>query len=698
MTTDAMRWNSGGTNMNRSLAVCEHPKCAKHFEPRRQDSRFCSRVCAKRAYDKTRPHHRGKKLKFFDLPFNSFDGEGESPDGEGSDRFTLLADSTGRELWHADRSRLTTDECLAFLVESPKRKANVWYSFGYDVANILYDLPREKLNQLRENNHVWYGRYRITWIPTKQFAITWRAANCRCTQKQGGNTRRASNCEHVRSFLSHDVFGYFQTGFLATMKGWYKTQDPEIVAMIERGKDARGSFHTWDMTDVIAYNRAELVVCNEIMNNFREALRAADYRVSAWSGAGTLAAHWLRREKADQYFADLPQEMHHARDCAFFGGRIDAAVIGTINASEGDIQSAYPANVATLPDMRTLRWHHVKGQLPRENVGLVHVKWNLSDNVRWGPFPYRESDGSAKYPLDGEGWYHAVEVRAAIRRFGDDIEIIESWEARGTFSYPFAEPVRRDYALRASYKHANPPNPAHIPLKLGLNSLYGKFAQRAGIKLLEDGTLRMPRYHNLFYAGMITAGARARISDAILAHGDANVLMIATDGVFVRGKWKLIEPDDLGSWEVDAKTKRVIIAGAGMYETRTADGKTNKNKRRGFGGSRIDYADVIRRWRRGEIVTMPTHRMVTIGLACQSEEAYARRATFVTAQREMKPLGTNPFAAKRVRGILPAYTAGGKLEELRPGIRRDENAASAPYQLLKKRDIKTDDRNEAEDG
>jgi hypothetical protein len=249
----------------------------------------------------------------------------------------------------------------------------------------------------------------------------------------------------------------------------------------------------------------------------------------------------------------------------------------------------------------------------------------------------------------------------------------------------------RDYTRRAEFKHVVPPNPAHIPLKLGLNSLYGKFAQRAGIKVRDDGTIQLPRYHNLFYAGMITAGARARISEAVAEIGEHNVLMVATDGLFFQGKIPktLREPDALGSWEIDNKTYSITIAGAGMYETRSRDGTVNKNKRRGFGGNRIVYQDVIRKWRAGEAVTISTHRMVTLGLAAVSENFYKLRATFITQEREMKMVGQEAFAAKRYRPMIPVRR--GKLELLESGYRKTD-APSAPYQILRPRDLRRDDR------
>ena len=669
--------------------ICANDRCAIEFEPLVRNQKFHAVACRKRQFDRVqRPTHRGKKitLPYMDRAFNAFDGEGESPDGEGSDRLTLLADSDGRELFHDDRRRLTSVECLDWLLDAPRGRANVWYSFGYDVVNILRDLPRKHVQQLMTNNRVWWRRYRIEYIPSKLFSVSKRDCNCR------RGSRRNERCEHYRSYTAHDVYGFFQKSFLGTMEernGFYRSKAPHVIDIIERGKAARGMFDRWAMQDVVKYNRAELEVLLEIMENFRDALRVAGYTVKAWNGAGALASDWMRREHVTTFYNLLPDAMHDARDRAFFGGRIDSAVIGEGVMSEGDVQSAYPAGICTLPNMKRLRWKLTKGYPKRDDLGLFHCRWNVPADTWWGPFPFREPDDTIKFPLEGEGWYYASEAKAAIARFGDAIEVIEAWEASGKREYPFAVPVQRDYELRATYKHMDPPHPANVPLKLGLNSIYGKFAQRVGVKMLPDGTIKTPRLHNLFYAGMITAWARSRLSEAIFAHGDRNVLMIATDGVFVRGKWKLIERDALGSFEIDAKTYRAVIAGPGMYQTEQKDGKLHKNKRRGFGGGSIDYRDVIRRWRRHEKVEHPVRRMVTLGQAAVSQDAYDRMGCFFDSKREMKPLSGNPFASKRFRNpYSPTYV--GKFETLAPGVRISQEC-SAPYKLLRKRDLRTDD-------
>jgi hypothetical protein len=633
---------------------------------------------------------RVRSIPVFDRPFNGFDGEGEG------NRFTLLADGSGRALYHADRRRLTTIECLEFLLDSPKQRNNVWFSFGYDVTNILYDLSRERLRKLREDGFLYLktktGKYRIAYIPTKTFSVSHRTNDCRCAKTIG---RKSTKCAHYRSFTSADVFGFFQKSFLATMPDWCKSLPDDVTRIIEEGKTARGEFETWPMEKIIAYNAAELVILEQIMTNFREALREAGWKVKAWSGAGNLAQYWLDREKADSYFGAMTPgngygspEMLRAVNCAMAGARIDSGVQGYGKAGEGDIISAYPAQYAQLPDLTDVTFSLQKTKKLPPPYSIVHVRWDVPSDTRWGPFFFREVDNTIKWPLDGEGWYHQVEVAAALKRFPKGITILEAMVPNKISGTPFHDAIYRDFAKRAEFKAMG--HPANVPIKLGLNSLYGKMAQRAGIKRdKRTGEIRYPRFHNLYYAGLITAGTRARCQDAIRVHGDANVLAVATDAVFVKKAFVIIEPSALGAWEVDGM-KSMVLAGAGMYETFDADGKSLKLKQRGFGKDKIDYREVLRAWDRGKSVQVPVRRFVTMGQAQASDEAYAKRGMFLDSVREMRSPSVNPYATKRFRPYIPKRENGWLI--LEPGIRNGE--VSEEYQVHRIIDLRNDDNDQ----
>jgi len=78
-------------------------------------------------------------------------------------------------------------------------------------------------------------------------------------------------------------------------------------------------------------------------------------------------------------------------------------------------------------------------------------------------------------------------------------------------------------------------NTRGYPLKLRLNSLYGKMAQRCG---------RGP-YYDAVSAGLITAITRARLIEA-LAQDPQSVVMLATDALFSMQPLALDIGPDLG--------------------------------------------------------------------------------------------------------------------------------------------------------
>src|SRR4029077_522358 len=144
------------------------------------------------------------------------------------------------------------------------------------------------------------------------------------------------------------------------------------------------------------------------------------------------------------------------------------------------------------------------------NFGVVKVKWKaIEENAQMGAFPFRteEIDGRKRrlviYPIEGAGFYHLVEVKAAVARNLWDIEIGYGRVIENGYEKPFYEPINEIMKQRLEFKAKK--DMAHIPLKLGANSFYGKFAQRNKDKK-EFGT-----FANYWYAGYITAWTRAEL-------------------------------------------------------------------------------------------------------------------------------------------------------------------------------------------
>jgi len=469
---------------------------------------------------------------------------------------------------------------------------------------MLHDLPLEgpfgsyeALHRLGETR---WGDYYLRYIPRKQFLV--------CKGEPGTLA--------YRSFNSYDVQGFFQTNFVTTCKIWLGSVPPMIV----EGKACREDFATWPLDRIQEYNEAELTSLVAVMDRLRDAMRTACLPVTRWDGAGAIAAAWLRRENAKSFLAAWPPEMNIAVAGGFFGGRIDSAAFGSMDCGHSDIRSAYPSNMRRVPDLTHLVWKlKTTRVLPDEPFALVFVRWHVPDDTLWGPLPYRTRSGTILFPTRGSGWYYSVEVAAAAARFPCGIRIEEAWVPYGPYATPFAAPIERDFALRRELQAAD--DPAERAVKLALNSLYGKTAQR------QVSRFRMPPFQNYLWAGFITAQTRAQLNDAIRKAGERSVFATMTDGLLLRAT--MPSGDELGMWSREDVTRAAIL-GPGIYQTYELDGQPHEHKNRGFSREPIPYEDILGRWWDYDFddVAIPVHRFIGMGLALASAEYRKKFLTF----------------------------------------------------------------------
>ena len=277
-----------------------------------------------------------------------------------------------------------------------------------------------------------------------------------------------------------------------------------------------------------------------------------------WNGAGKIASALLKRHGAltakrlEEITPPAVLDLAHA---AYYGGRFETTVVGRLDATwEHDIGSAYPAEMVKLPCLEHGRWIEASGD------ELKHLDALFVARVRyWHPprqflcgLPHRSKKSRLSWPREGNGVYWSPEIRSA-ERLGAKIAFKGGWRFEpGCDCRPYAF-IDDLYELRRVIGKSV----RGVPIKLGLNSLYGKKAQRIG----------KPTYANPIEAGLITAGMRAKINDAIVAAKDQRrVRMIATDAVYTKDG--PIEGLDmgagLGQWEVKAFPSLFIVR-PGLY-------------------------------------------------------------------------------------------------------------------------------------
>jgi hypothetical protein len=186
--------------------------------------------------------------------------------------------------------------------------------------------------------------------------------------------------------------------------------------------------------------------------------------------------------------------------------------------------------------------------LPGGEIYVAKICFNHPDGL-WCGLPFRGKNGGLYWPRQGTGWYWSLEIEAARRCLHAEVAVLDLWVARRKCDCRLFDWVEELYDLRRRLG----PDTRGQPLKFGLNSLYGKLAQRSG---------RGP-YHDSVAAGLITAATRARLIETLSQDPEA-VFMVATDAVYSTRPLSLDLGDRLGQW--DAKIwPDLFVVQPGVY-------------------------------------------------------------------------------------------------------------------------------------
>jgi DNA polymerase type B, organellar and viral len=501
-------------------------------------------------------------------PFVGCDGEG-AKDEAGRSRYVLFR-MGDRELFK-DGDRLTTPELLAFILDHPSPTAIlVGFFFEYDISNILRDVPADRdplkpaipsrLERILQvdlkavegdpNPYRFGGWTSLKFPGFPEIGVQYIPRNflkvCRLERFYDRKKARYSHRAVKGSTRTiFDTQGFFQCGFLDAIRLW--GIGSAHWETIKRMKDDRSTFKA-ATPEVRRYNAIECDLLAEMMEAFRAQCIACGMVPATWNGAGKIATTLLKAHgaiTAAQLGEVTPPEVIDLAHAAYYGGRFETTWAGRLPATwEHDIGSAYPAAMLKLPCLKHGRWIKATARqlakLDDAALFVARVRFEHPRRQFLCGLPFRSKQGRLSWPREGNGVYWSPEIRSA-QRLGATIHFKGGWRfepACDCRPYEFVETL---YELRRAIGKAV----RGIPIKLGLNSMYGKKAQRIG----------KPTFANPVEAGLITAITRAAINDAIVAAGDPRrVVMIATDGIYtVEGPIDgLNAGKGLGQWETAA--------------------------------------------------------------------------------------------------------------------------------------------------
>lgn len=507
-------------------------------------------------YDKRKGsrHKDRPKGSAADRPFCGCDGEGCGTDDQGRQHYMLFR-MGDRELYTG--KPLTTRECLRFITEHNPTDILVGFSFGYDITMILRDLDNGRRIKLLEDRprdkgftgYTYFHSYGIEYLPKNYIRI------CRVEESTDADGKLHVKVVKGTTRTIYETFGFFQKSFLRTLKEFHIGQD--YLEMIEANKDARAQFT--HMTDGIReYCRMECVLLADLMDKFRANCAGANIVPRTWNGAGKLAAALHGREGTPtraELASIVPKAVEKAGHAAYYGGRFEITRTGPVGKIyEYDINSAYPAAMRDLPCLIHGKWHKIAGETARaavENgeICVTEVNFRHPETAVLCGLPVRKRDMSLFWPRKGNGIYWSVEIRGAMKlgatcKFGKGWAYIKKCDCK---PFEWVEPLY-EYRKKIGKKAEG------YPIKLAINSLYGKLAQRIGAR----------RWGNFIWAGLITSRTRAMLLDAVAIDPKA-IAMLATDGVYsVRPLPGLKIGMALGEWEC-AEHDKLFIVQPGLY-------------------------------------------------------------------------------------------------------------------------------------
>lgn len=481
-------------------------------------------------------------------------------DGEGiNEKYCLIQDSQGGKLLRL--AGLTTKVVFDwFLLRANQLRdispVFVGYVTTYDVNMILRDVDDETLRKIfatDDKQFVTWEGYEILYIPRKVFKLR----------------RRATNGDGFWSYTLFDVYTFFGSAFVSACHGFLGS----VPRDIEKGKRNRSSFRSQDLATIERYNQLEVEYLVKLCDRLNSIFQSQGITLKKWHGPGAVAEYVLGKKMLNVHTEypvfkqhECPISLFEAWDCAYYGGRFENMGIGSFqNVYTYDINSAYPY---ALSQLRILDYgtHWVRKNRPQSlshgSQAVYLVEWDVGKHVPFGPFPWRDSQGRIFYPTNGLGWYWFPEVKAARAMFGNDLKLWEVWYQNEGAESIFRKEIPRLYELRKRLKATK--NPGEYAIKIALNSIYGKLAQRVG---------NSP-FRCIPWAGIITSQSRAMLLGASLDR-EKSVLAFATDSVFSRTALERLScSSNLGDWKREQADNLLILMN-GFYRL---DDQTRKRK------------------------------------------------------------------------------------------------------------------------
>jgi len=472
---------------------------------------------------------------------------------------TLIADSSGNYL---ELDEISAENLVRFLFSKRYQGSwNFFYNITFDAEVILKTFGKELFNykKTRKLNFKVNG-YRIEYIPQKKIAV-----------RKG---------HHSSVFF--DIAQYYKTSLdqayqnnIGKLPSWY-------TEIKNQRKHFTRKFYEKYSAKVKKYCIADCTFTKELTKHWIKLFKEAfNFYPQRWISSGYLAEKVLINRKIPiPKFIDTPLDIQDLAWRSYHGGRFEILKRGFIGqAYLYDINSAYPFAFANIPDITKGKWIKTKNLLDNSILGFFKIEAKIPDCKYIPPFPFK-TNSKLIFPSGNFITYCTLaELRACNNP--DYYSILESYQyCDDTPFYPYKEFVESIFSKRLRLKEER--NPLELPLKVILNSIYGKTAQRVGNRI---GNLFNP-----VIASTITGTTRAMLYDFVQRNGiERNVVSFATDSIISTKKLNT-HSIQLGKFAFENSGNDVYVLQNGIYRF---NGKWKKRGIGNIGKKQIEHLDTI---------------------------------------------------------------------------------------------------------
>jgi len=418
----------------------------------------------------------------------------------------------------------------------------------------------------------------------------------------------------------HDTGTAFTGGLEVALSEWQPTLSDAELAAIAWGKQARkDGFAGATNEQIEKYSEAECVgharMCRKLIDSIADAGHIP-MEPSQLFGSGSIASAALDyygvATRKQSIVCDAPVRdltIDQLPTMTYFGGLIETPVLGQLSMAvdEADINSAYPSHMLSLPCMREGhgRWVSKPGaklrEVPSGSLGYVLASW-VVETESTPPFLVRTKEGLVRQPLIGAKiWVSLPEYEAAIEQFGNKVTAhhvafyTQECECANPLLF-LSELYDKRAAIKKEMKPLEKADGSHttdsawlllycfqLAIKLVINSIYGKFAQRRP---------QLGRFTNMHYASHITGCTRAQVrKESWLREKQGGTIVYThTDSVLsIRGN-----PSDggnaLGAWGLEKQSLGFTVIQPGLAVAI----ERGKIASRGCGAK--EFRDGVERW------------------------------------------------------------------------------------------------------